>query len=152
MLGSACLCLFLFSPSSVLHSWVFWFMCKVSFSIRVQTTFSSDLQSHVGKGPPGPGACKKSCSPLQGCLFHLHPCPLNGALASGTGTWSHPQTTFSLRPSRPSPTLLILLSSISMLVVHHSVCGPGHSHFPGGCSGLLSGPHAFTPTSLHSTL
>lgn len=103
----------------------------------VWTEFS-DLQSHMGEGLPGPDTChQKSCCPPQGCPPLRRPAE------------SHPQPSPS-GCSRPSAALLILLASLS--VSSTSVRGGGHSCFLGGCSRLISGPCAFPPASVHSTL
>lgn len=98
----------------------------------VWTEFSSDLQSHMGKGLPGPDTYhQKSCYPPQGCPPSQAP-------------GREPSSTTSLRPLQTISSPLDF-ACFSLRVFHHSC-------FPGGCSHLLGGPHAFPPASVHSTL
>lgn len=98
----------------------------------VWTEFSSDLQSHMGKGLPGPDTChQKSCYPPQGCPPSQAP-------------GREPSSTTSLRPLQTISSPLDF-ACFSLRVFHHSC-------FPGGCSHLLGGPRAFPPASVYSTL
>ena len=118
----------------------------MSFSVgSVWTVFSSDLQSHVDKDTRTRHMPSEVTLPSTGL-------PAPPAACLRLLAWSHPQTTFSLRPLQTISSPLDFACFHSR-VFHHGVCGLGHGRFPGGCSrSHLSGPRAFPPASVHSTL